>query len=236
MIFSYTLIDTFHNVCERQAYERFIAKSVKVDQTEDMEVGTRVHKYIEDHINGVDPLPAWLKHLIPVIESLKQHGRGATRTELKMGVTKDLAACDFFAGDVYLRGGIDLLLATDDRALIIDWKTGKKRDKELQLLIYALFIFAVLPMIQQITCMNYFVAENNAPMGQPFTWRRSQVSEMWREVLPLIHEIEAAIASGRFAEKPSGLCSYCPVQACQHWRPTPVRQPSEIVVRARENA
>lgn len=216
-VHSYTAIDTFHNICPRQANERFIAKTIPYSETPAMQDGKRIHKYIEDHINGVDPLPAWMGHVVPVIESLKRYGEGATRAELKMGVTNELAACHFFDPRVYLRGSIDLLLATNDTALIVDWKTGKKRDKELQLMLYALFAFAVLPMLQNITALNFYVKEAD-PFGKRFTWTRAEVPEMWRTVIPLMHEIEQAIATGRFIERPGPLCKWCPVETCQHWK------------------
>lgn len=217
MIFSYTLVDTFHNVCPRQAHERFIAKSVPVVETPEMQPGKRVHRYIEEHIKGIDPLPAWLGHIADDLERLKAYGSEALKTELRIGVNRELQAVPFFDAGVYLRGAIDLILVGPDAALIIDWKTGKKKDKELQLMIYALFIFALLP-VSKITAMNYYVTFPD-PMGKAFTWERSELSSMWREVLPLLHEIEQAEFDGKWPERPGPLCGWCPVEKCQHWRP-----------------
>lgn len=217
MIFSYTLLSTFHDVCPRQAHERFWLK-IPVAETPEMQTGTRVHKYIEEAVTGKDPLPAWLAHVNPVLASLMARG-GEAMAEQKLAVNRSLQATGFWDGDAWLRGSIDFLLLSEPNALVVDWKTGKKRDKDLQLLLYALFVFAKYELVEAVTCVNYFVAENQKPMGQPFTWRRSEVPEMWRRVVPLIHEIELCEAENRWVERPSGLCSWCPVEKCQHWRP-----------------
>lgn len=226
MIHSYTSISTFHDVCPRQAHERFVLR-IPVEDTPEMQTGKRVHSYIEQFIKGEDALPAWLDHVEGVIMSMQK--LGPVVAELKMAVDRDLQFAKFFDNErAYIRGSIDALMMNDENAIIVDWKTGKKRDKELQLMLYALFLFAAVPDLQQITAMNFYTFEQNG-MGAPFTWRRSQVPTMWREVVPLVQEIEEAAQTGHWPERPSGLCGWCPVKACKHWKAPKPRQPSEIV-------
>lgn len=215
MIFSYTLIDTFHNVCPRQAHERFWLK-IPVPRTPEMDAGTSVHVMIDQFIKDGRALPDKLQHIVPVINSLLARG-GEAAAEQKMAVDRQLQATEFWADDAYIRGSLDFLLVTEPNALVVDWKTGKKRDKELQLMLYALFVFAKHPSVERVTCLNFFIADAS-PMGQPRTWARSELPEMWRHVLPLVHEIEQAEFDGKWPERASGLCGWCPVKQCRHWR------------------
>ena len=63
--------------------------------------------------------------------------------EYRMGLTKDLEPCKFFAKNVWWRGIADLVVINGDKALLIDYKTGKSAQyadtHQLQLLSLALF-------------------------------------------------------------------------------------------------
>lgn len=220
MIFSYTLLNTYEN-CPRQAYERYWLK-IPVPETDEMALGKQIHKHLENRLLfGLDnnPLPTPLEPLEPICRSLEV--RGVPETELKIAVSRDLTDTGFFDGDAYLRGVIDvrLLDAGREGAFILDWKTGKNReaDKEpLQLMICAAMTFAAEPTVQHVMAANCYT--KTAQLGQAHSWRRSELPDLWRTILPLIHEIEQAEFDGKWPERPSGLCGWCPVKNCQHNR------------------
>jgi hypothetical protein len=220
MIFSYTLIDTFHNTCPRQAYERWWNK-IPVPASKEMDEGKRVHKHLENRLGLHKPvqLPAELQHLEPICQSIE--GRGSPTTELKVAVNRNLEHSGFFDKDTYCRGVLDVLLRGQTSAAVFDWKTGKNRegDKEpLQLMLSAAYVLTELKHIDSVMAANIYT--KTGQLGQAHTWTRAELPGIWRTIVPLIDEIEQAERQGprAFMEKPSGLCGWCPVFACQHNR------------------
>ncbi len=224
MIFSYTLIDTFHNVCPRQAYERWWLK-IPVPDSPEMREGKRVHKALENRLGlrrGMQ-LPPDLQHLETLCGSFaaKEAAGAGLSTELKVAVDRKLEHCGFFDNDAYIRGVLDILLRGPSYALIFDWKTGKNREagkEPLQLMLSAAYVMTELKHIDSVTAANIYTT--NGQMGTPHTWTRAELPTIWRTIVPMIDEIEEAEKQGPrgFPERVSGLCAWCPVFACQHNR------------------
>ena len=218
MIFSYTLIDCFHNVCPRQAYERWWLK-LKVADTPELLEGHRVHKALETRLLFDTALGPDLAHMEPTCGAIDR--RGIPQLELKLGVDRELGESGFFDSDTYIRSVLDLLLYTAERksGIIIDWKTGKNREAQkepLQLMIFAAQVFARSPETESLTATNIYTKDGKP--GTAHTFKRSELPELWRTILPLIHEIEQAEMDNKFPERPSPLCGWCPVVKCQHNR------------------
>ena len=218
MIFSYTLIDTFHNVCPRQAYERWWNKLPSPDSPESL-AGKRVHKELERRLSFREPMLFEMRELEPICAAIE--ARGVVQTEKKLAVARDLTSTGFFDGDVYLRGVLDVLLVPGRSAFVVDWKTGKNREaskEPLQLMLSAAYVFAEYPDVGAVTALNVYT--KTAQMGQAHSWSRAELPTIWRTLLPLVHEIEQAEMDGpsAFKERPGALCGYCPVKNCQHNR------------------
>src|ERR1700750_1810694 len=101
MIFSYTLIDTFHNVCPRQAYERWWLK-VKEPETQAMIDGKWAHKCLAQRLMYRESLPFGVKDLEPTCAAIE--ARGTAQCEVKMAVDRNLQSSGFFDNDTYIRG------------------------------------------------------------------------------------------------------------------------------------
>lgn len=215
MIFSYTLINVFHDICPRQAYERWWLK-VKVPESPEMKKGFADHKSLENRFKFGHKLPDHLDVCEPTCEALI--ARGIPITEVKMGVDRNLASTGFFDNDCYLRSVADVKLYNADNTTVFigDWKTGKKREngEPLQLMILAASAFAYYPTLQSATCTNIYT--QTGQMGAIHNWKRSELPELWRTIVPLIQEIEQAEAAKRFPERQGPLCKWCPVFKCQH--------------------
>ncbi len=220
MIFSYTLIDTFHNVCPRQAHERWWLK-IPVPETAEMLEGKKVHKHLENRL-GLRratplPLPPELESLEPICAALAV--RGSVETELKTAVDRELGHTGFFDRDAYIRGVLDVLVRGDRNAFVVDWKTGKNREagkEPLQLMLSAAYVLTELPHMEQVTAVNVYT--KTGQMGTAHSWTRAELPGIWRTILPLVQEIEQAEAERKWPETPSGLCGWCPVLKCQHNR------------------
>lgn len=215
MIYSYTLINTFHDVCPRQAYERYYAKSVPFVETPKLKKGKDDHKALENRLGFGHALPDHLDICEPICENLMS--RGIPLTETKMGVTRQLEPCGFWDNDAYLRGASDVMLYNKPSTSVFigDWKTGKKREDgaPLQLMILAAFAFAGTAALELAAAANIYT--QTGKLGTLHTWRRSELPEIWRTVIPLIQEIELAETNKHFPERQGPLCKWCAVFSCR---------------------
>jgi RecB family exonuclease len=133
-----------------------------------------------------------------------------------MGLTKDLKACDFFAPDVWWRGVVDLVIIKDDKAFLVDYKTGKssKYADTKQLEILALALFVHFPQIKRIKAGLLFVVANDfvkvdydtsAPQLHWVKWMRDTA------------QLEAAYENDVWNARPNFSCKqYCAVTSCPH--------------------
>lgn len=217
MIHSYTSISTFGN-CPAQFYARYIQK-IPVPETPEMRAGTEAHKALENRLLHDYPLPPHLVQCEPICASIDK--KRTAQLEVRMAVTRDLKDTTFFDAGGYLRGVLDILMCNTDftTAFIGDWKTGKNREAQsepLQLMIFAAFVFSYYDTVQTVTATNIYT--RTGQMGAVNKWQRSELSSLWRHIIPLIDEIEQAERDGKWPETPSGLCGWCPVVACRHNR------------------
>lgn len=217
MIFAYTLINTFHDVCPWQAYQRWWLK-LKVPTTPEMQKGFDDHSALEKRLKFGHALPPHLDVCEPTCEALM--ARGIPITETKMGVTRSLESTGFWDNDCYLRSVADVKLYNDGNTSVFigDWKTGKKREdgEPLQLMILAGSAFAYYPTLQTVAAANIYTSDGKT--GKVHTWRRSQLPEIWRTIVPMIQEIEQAEKDNNFPKRKGPLCGWCPVFSCEHNR------------------
>ena len=211
-VWSYSSLDTF-NSCPRRFYHRYILKE-KEPETEALRNGIAVHAALESRIKGA-PLPEHMLKYDPMACSIVNAWQKGMKvyTELKMGLTRGMEPCGFFDKNVWGRGAADVILVQDDTAIIFDWKTGKKREKEEQLRLLALFTFKHFPKVQRVHGMNLWLEAGD--IGAIVSYGRKNTPGLWQLVLPQIQAIESAFKKNAWPEKPSGLCRYCPVKACQ---------------------
>ena len=120
---SYSSMSTFQQ-CPRKYYRLRVVKDIKEPEAEHLIYGNEVHKAAEEYVRDGTPIPAKFDFIKPQIDILLQID-GERLCEYKMGLTKELAACDFFAESVWWRGIADLLIINADTAYLIDYKTGK---------------------------------------------------------------------------------------------------------------
>ena len=134
--------------------------------------------------------------------------------EFKVGIRKDFTPTGFFAPDVDGRGELDVALAGPRAAAIFDWKTGKVKEKPMQLELFALFGFAHWPSVETITTANIWLKVGK--IGTPRTFHRADQGKIWASILPTINAVRRAEETGDWRAKPSPLCGWCPVLSCPH--------------------
>lgn len=202
-----TSLQTFLT-CPRQYEAKYVTGEVKFEQNDNAIFGELVHKSIENFLKYSEPLPTLISSLKPVLEKMKPHLVGA---EVKVAVCKQGKPVDFFDNSVYQRCIVDAVLTNADNSVMIciDWKTGKKRDAQMQHDFIKKCVSAKFPKAKIITLFLYLFkggVDRQEYSGQPLT-------ELDSNMLKLHN----AHALNSFPPCPSGLCKrWCDVLSCEH--------------------
>lgn len=212
MPLSFSRLSTFEQ-CETKFEHLYVRKSV-VDAGGVASIyGDRVHKQLEDYgrakISGapITDVTEITKHMGLVDVILKQPGE--KYFEHQMALTKDKSACGWMDKDVWLRAIADVLVVNGDKAMVVDWKTGKVKDNPLQLRLFAAVVFEQYPEVQRVSTMFVWLAHNHVT---ELIFERHMLADMWNTILPRMLAVQSAVDLGVYKSKPSGLCNYCPAK------------------------
>ncbi len=202
--------------CPKQFYEKRIAKSVKQEDTEQIKWGNYVHKAFENRHKDGTPLPPELdQHEVVMLQLTVMPGQHYV--EQKTALNVRMQPCGFFDNDVWMRSIIDYHKIRDDKALIVDYKTGKQHSKFDQLQVNALWLWAARPEVNTIKVAYYWTQD--ATMTAQI-YRRSDVEKLWSGFLPSLTQYREAFKTDTWQPRPSGLChGWCPVTTCEYWKP-----------------
>lgn len=201
---SYTLLNTFER-CARQAHHRFVLKDQKFVETEEIRWGTRVHEAMEARLNG-KPLPDEMKHHEEWFAELT-----GAKAEVKLGVRRDWTPCGFFDKDVWFRGKLDVLLKTALGAVIIDWKTGKRREDADELKIFAALLKAHHPDLQRIS--GWYLWLKDRSVGRLHDLSDAKTKQA--EITGRMERLDRSLATGYWPPHETPLCGWCSVQSCE---------------------
>ena len=212
---SFSALSDFVN-CPRQFYEKRVVKSIPFVETTEMLEGTRVHKAFEDRLaDGVVLPPDLEAHEEYMMELQELVGKGYT--ERKVALNMDGKPCRYFGDRVWFRGVIDYSKICDDTALIVDYKTGKKRPKFDQMALSALHMFIEFDFLDTINTEFYWTKTRDTSAQ---TYKRADIDQMWAKFLPDLRQFVEAFQSDIWQPRESGLChGWCPVRTCEFWRP-----------------
>ena len=143
---SFSALDMFE-VCRKKYYHLKVAKDFKDGDNDASRDGKFVHVAMFKRVLEGVALPI----------QLRQHEKfakwfaavsGEKHGEMKLALSKGFEPRDFFANDVWVRAVIDLLIVRGDTAILVDWKTGKKRERWTQLRLSAAVLSRYMPEIE----------------------------------------------------------------------------------------
>lgn len=214
---SYSALQLFET-CPRKFQALRITKEVKDSETEALRWGNWLHKQFEDYVkaSGQFVIPKEIERyrkLLDLIISLP----GEKYPEYQVGLTVDLKMTGFFAKDVWTRGKLDVLILNGTTAIVLDYKTGKPKHDDTQAKLFALYVFALYPHVEEVKSGFVWVGEGVTNPIDLKTYTRKDATLMWGEFLPRIKLFEEAHKTNQWPVRPSGLCkNYCPVKTCPH--------------------
>jgi hypothetical protein len=204
--------------CPYKFYRIRVARDVKDEMGEAAVYGDEVHKAAEAAVKTGTPIPKKYGYMEPIVGALAALP-GDKHTELKFGVKltdKGFAPCDFFDKEVWFRGIVDFLNINGPLGHQVDYKTGKPDyadTRQLDLMAAASFIH--FPQLDRIKSGLAFVVHDKFIKKAHF----AEHTERYMNVFsPDLDRLTAAEETGVWNKNPSGLCGWCPVKDCEHWK------------------
>jgi hypothetical protein len=211
---SYSSISTFKQ-CPRKYYRLKVVKDIKEPEAAHLLYGTAVHKAAEEYVRDGTPIPEKYAFIKPQLDSLIKI-EGVKHCEIKMGLTKELDACEFFDPKVWWRGVADLLITNGEVAFLIDYKTGKSAQyadtKQLELL--SLAVFRHFPEVKRIKAGLLFVVSKEFVQSE---YALDGQRDSWLSWFGDINYLESCYENDVWNPKPNFTCkNFCPVKDCEH--------------------
>jgi CRISPR/Cas system-associated exonuclease Cas4 (RecB family) len=190
--------------CPAKAKYKFLLKLPEPDSPYAAR-GTDLHALSASYIKGeVLDIPAQLSDVVDYLNDLKH---ADTKTELQLAYDKDWKPTEWFAMNVYCRVIFDALKLSqpERRVLVVDHKTGKKREEEHvdQLRLYALAAFSSWDWADVVDAQVIYI-DHGERMRMEFR----------REVLPMLKEywnkrLDKMTADDVLAPRPNPGCKWC---------------------------
>lgn len=206
---TYSQLDTFET-CPKKFYHLKVAKDYVDPPSVHSEWGTRVHSAFEENLKEGTPLPEGMEHWQPIADKIAKLP-GEKLCEHKLALDRNFQPAEW--KNSWTRGIADVIVIHKDKAAVIDYKTGKRKPSE-QLDLYANYVFAHFPAVEQVTTMFVWLKEKKVDK-KPIT--RNCVPEIWQGILPRVAKLESAYKRDSWVARPSGLCrGWCPVTECPH--------------------
>lgn len=172
--------------------------------------GERIHAFLENRLKGTD-LPQEASHYEPLCTSVeKMASKGELHVEKELVLTDNLTPTGWWDADAWLRSKLDVLVIVGDEAVVMDWKTGKRKADSFQMDLFAAQVFKHYPQVQRVKTSLVWLKTMEMDTEK---YNRLDINAVWAEVLKRIRRIEDAREHDSWPARPSGLCGYCP---CKH--------------------
>jgi hypothetical protein len=207
MPWSYSSLTAFET-CPRRFYLTRVSKEVVEGDTEATLWGKTVHTALEHRIRDGKPMSDLLRKYEPIAARIAAMS-GEVTTETPICLTESFKQTGWTSKDAWVRGIVDLTVKKDDKVLMLDWKTGKRKHDSDQLKLFAGMAFAVDPEVKEVTTGFVWLKENKTDKEKYY---RDDVPTIWQHFIPRVRRLDAAHSNNNWPAKPSGLCrSWCPV-------------------------
>lgn len=206
---SYSGLTSFET-CPKRYYHIKVAKDVIETPGEAATWGSTVHTHIENRLLTAKQLPDAIAHYEPLVAPLCSTP-GTLIVEHQLAVTESLTSSEWMGTDTWCRGIIDVgvISRSGKSAVLLDWKTGKRKSDIDQLKLFAGLAFANMPDLERV--QTGFVWLKDGVIDKQ-NYDRSQVSMIWNAFVPRVQRMKRAYENTTFHPKPSGLCAkWCPV-------------------------
>jgi len=206
---SYSSLKLYENCPKRYLHQR-VLKEVQDEGGEASKYGERIHEALELRLKEDKTLPQESARYEPLCQSiLKASEGGVLEVEQELTLTENLTPTGWWDADAWLRSKLDILIIKGDTAIVMDWKTGKRRPDFTQLELFALQVFKHFPEVKAVK--STFIWLKDMSMDTE-TYSREDSNAMWASLMERINRIYESLEHDNWPPKPSGLCRYCPAR------------------------
>ena len=212
---SYSSLSLFKQ-CPRKYYHLRVAKDIKEPRSRALIYGNRVHKAAEEYVKNNVEIPKPFEYIKKSVDAILESFKGEVLCEEKLGVTKDLEPCSFYAKDVWYRGIVDLLIIQKDKAVIIDYKTGKHPDRADtdQLELMSLAVFKHYPFVTEIKAGLLFLVKKALIKAKYSSDEQDDLWVKWRDEIDILN---TCYVNDVWNARENFTCrGWCPVISCEY--------------------
>lgn len=210
---SYSALKQFEN-CPQRYYRQRVLKDIKDEGGEASKHGERIHEMLERRLKENLELPQEASRYEVLCQSVEKLAEGG-----ELYVEKELVLSDnhtptgWWDGDAWLRSKLDVLVVKGGDAVVMDWKTGKRKPDFFQMEIFAAQVFKHFD-VQRVQTVLVWLKDMKKDSE---TYARSDVPKIWNSILSATTRIEQALQHDNWPARPSGLCGWCPAQSTCVW-------------------
>lgn len=219
---SFSMLEAY-DTCPRAFYELKLAKNYKEDNDAVyLQWGNEVHKKLEDRVKIGRPLPDNMKQWEPIALSIVR-APGDKYCESELAFTKDLLPCGFWDAACWNRGKDDVIIVNYKTAANIDYKTGKKKNNQLQLELAAARTMTMFPEVEKVITSFAWLQTKEWTRA---IYTRDDLNRLWDTFRSKVADLEWSEKNNTWPAKPSGLCKRsrkpgstymgCIVASCPH--------------------
>ena len=211
---SYSSLSLYQQ-CPKKYYHLKVVKDIKEPLSEAITFGNTIHKVAEEYVAKGIPVPEKYKEIEPALESIRNM-QGEKLCENKLGLTADLKPCGFFDKGVWWRGIADIIILQGDKALTIDYKTGKssKYADLKQLEVLSLAIFKHFPQVKKVKAGLMFLFADDFVKAD---YHSGAQDELWGSWVSDVGQLQSSVENKVWNAKPNFTCrGWCPVVSCVH--------------------
>ena len=182
-----------------------LLRNFKDEDRTALDWGDQVHKAFAQAFIREAPLPAAMAPWQYWVDETKALP-GRIIVEAKWALDRNFNKCHWSAPTAWYRGKADLTRIDGPIADGIDWKTGRIKEDETQLLLMAQLAFAHFPEVKRCRQRFVWLKEDCATER---VYNRRDMAQQWLGILGRVQNLEEMEASKVFPKKPGKLCREC---------------------------
>jgi len=202
--------------CPKRYWHLNVAKDVREEKSEAQDWGSAVHAAFQKRFQKGTPFPLGMRQFEPLIAPLLKLP-GTPVVEQKLALDVDFQPSAWFGPRVWVRAVIDAAFIRGNRALLIDWKTGRRSEDDDQLALSAGVMFAQMAELETIDSAFCWLQERPHEAFVRTTFTRGDVPAIWERFLKRVAVYQEAHRMTNFPPQPGPFCRrFCPVKQCPY--------------------
>lgn len=206
---SYSAIKMYEN-CPYRYYRQRVVKDIVDEGGEASRYGERIHKYLEDRLQSAAVLPQEIARYEVLCQSIERAAAGGQLlVENELCLNEQLQPTGWWDADAWLRSKLDVLVIKGADAVVMDWKTGKRRPDFFQMQIFAAQVFKHFPEVQRVKSTLIWLKDMKLDSEN---YTRLGANELWLNLMSKVRRIYQSLEHDNWPARPSGLCRYCPAR------------------------